>query len=174
MALRRRPTEPPTPLELTPFAAVGLEKVERRRKPRRPSPRKQFDRALQDAQRRLALWRGGDRLAFEVAHPECLVGMYVLLHRGVYGVAPDELLAGDAMRGAVSAAGKLVREVFAGDVLQAVEFIRWTWAREAGAEKRRAAAGSQNGFRIGWRLQFCHRTLVTDWRVSQHREARRG
>ena len=98
--------------------------------------------------------------------PKHLVGLYVVLHENVYKVLPEELL-GDVWPGAVSAAKKLADEL--GGLETAVEFLRWVWTRERARERKREPGDS---FRIGWRLQFVSRALVTDWKVDRARGAR--
>jgi hypothetical protein len=147
-----------------------MRNVEKRAgKPKRlPSSKKKFEQACEQGRRRLALLQGGDRTAFDNATAIDLVGVYILFHVHVYKVSPEELQQGAAMMAACSAAGRMLRDAFAGDSLQAVAFIRWTWQREARAEKRRAG-DSAAGFRIGWRLQFAHAGLLTDYRVAMAR-----
>jgi hypothetical protein len=135
---------------------------------RLPSSKKQFERACEQGRRRLELLRRGDRTAFEGAGPLELVGVYILFHVHVYKVPPAELQQGAAMAAACSAVRRLLRDVFANDPLQVLEFVRWTWQREARAEKRRAGDATA-GFRIGWRLQFAHAGLLTDYRVAMQR-----
>jgi len=133
---------------------------EEKKKPRRRSWTKAARAVVEEARERLEARR------WDGAEPRVLVGLYAVLHESVYGVEPTEVL-GDAFPGACSAAGKLTREV--GDVARVVEFLRWTWSRERRREKARAPG---EGFRIGWRLQFCARSLLTDWKVDVVRSAR--
>jgi hypothetical protein len=100
-----------------------------------------------------------------------LVALYAWCHEKVYTVAPSEL-AGLTWMAATSAAAKLVRDEFNGNVEEAVEYVRWTWRREAGREKWRVE-NDRPGSRIGWRLQFQQRLLVTDYRIDAARAAKR-
>lgn len=92
------------------------------------------------------------------------VGLYIALHEAVYEVQPEEL-RGEAMLGAISAAGKLMGELGGGGV---VRFLRWTWARERKRQKR----DDLEPRRIGWRLQFVHRGLLTDWKMMARKAGR--
>jgi hypothetical protein len=98
-----------------------------------------------------------------------LVGLYAVLHEHVYGVAPEEVA--DVWLAAVSAAKRMLERDFEGSVESMVDFLRWTWRRERNREKKRAANGD-GSFRIGWRLQFVARNLMTDYRVDAKRDAR--
>lgn len=74
------------------------------------------------------------------ALPVHLVALYAFCHEHVYGVRPAELdrsgkLGARERMGAVSSAKKLVLDEFAGDVVEAVGFVRWVWHREGGREK---------------------------------------
>ena len=103
------------------------------------------------------------------AQPQHLVALYGWLHGEVYGAEPLEL-KGEAWWGAGSAAGKLVREEFGGSVAAALDYVRWVWRRERAREKK---AAEQDARRIGWRLMFCMRHLLTDYRVANARSGRR-
>lgn len=92
------------------------------------------------------------------------VALYALFHGHVYGVPPLELES-EAFHGATSAAARMLRDEFAGEPLRFMEFVRWTWRREREREKRRRAEG-QDGRRIGWKLQFVLRHLLTDYRCA--------
>lgn len=100
---------------------------------------------------------------WEGAEPRHMVGLYAALHQQVYGVAPDELK--DVWRGAVTSAKSMLEKEFDNDPRKMIEFIRWTWARERRREEKRRA-DKQEGSRIGWVLQFKHRSMLTDYRVE--------
>lgn len=100
-----------------------------------------------------------------------LVALYAWCHEKVYAVAPAEL-AGLTWMAACSAAAKLVRDEFKDSVEDAIEYIRWTWRREAGREKWRNENNAPGG-RIGWRLQFQTRLLLTDYKIDMARAAKR-
>lgn len=102
-----------------------------------------------------------------------LVALYARLHEQIYGVAPEELGEGRAMLAASSSASKLVREAMRGSLVEAIEFLRWTWRRERFVEQKRRANG-ETGRRIGWRLQFASAGLLTDYRVDAARREERG
>ena len=100
------------------------------------------------------------------AKPSHLVALYIRLHGWCYGAEPDEV-KGQMYSMAMIQAGKLTKEEFGGDVLDAVAFIRWVWQRAKRREAKRP--DGQDVFRIGWRLMFARRDLVTDYRVEQER-----
>ncbi len=132
--------------------------------PKKKGPRRgksQVDRAADEAK---VMQTSND---WGAAHARHLVGLYVLCHRHVYRVEPEEL-AKD-WPGACSAARRLVEQEFGGELCRAVAFLRWTWAKEIAAEKRRDASSS---FRIGWRLQFMAKNLLTDYRLHLARSVR--
>jgi hypothetical protein len=95
-----------------------------------------------------------------------LVALYAWLHREVYGVDAAELVTGDTYVAAVSAANRMLANEFGGKAERAVEFMRWTWKREARAEKKRREQRDEGGRRITWRLQFAARHLLVDYRVD--------
>jgi hypothetical protein len=146
-------------------AWAGVDEPEPRRKPAR-GRRQDHGRGLVDAVAEAEdLREAGDWSTAEARH---LVGLYALCHDHVYGVMPEELRA--AFPAAVASAAKLLREDFSGDVSRAVVFVRWVWARENARERRRTAG--EGAFRIGWRLMFASRALLTDWKVDGQRAAR--
>lgn len=102
------------------------------------------------------------------ADPAVLVALYEWLHRSVYGVDPEEL-NGRAWAFASTAAKRMVAKDFAGDVADAVEFMKWTWKRELKNEEWRRANGRDTR-RVGWRLQFVGGYLLTDYRMAKARE----
>lgn len=133
-------------------------------KKRRASPRggrQLLERSLEEVRARVAAGQ-----SWEGAEPRHLVALYAVLHRKVYGTAPLEL-DGKIVLGAVSAARRMVEEAFGGSVTEAVEYLRWTWARE----NRRWRRSEGDARRIGWRLQFVSRSLITDYRAAR---AQRG
>lgn len=91
--------------------------------------------------------------------PKHFVGLYVLLHRKVYGVDPEEVR--EAYTPAVRAATRVLNQEFKGSRANMVSFMRWVWNRE---QKRLPHRDAENTFRIGWRLQF-GRQLLSDYRV---------
>jgi len=106
---------------------------------------------------------------FENAKAPHLVALYEWCHEQVYGVAPAELSQGETWKHATFAASKLLKEAFAGDLAETVAFVRWTWRRERSREQQRRDGRSETIGRIGWRLQFVHRHLVTDYRIDKAR-----
>lgn len=107
---------------------------------------------------------------FEEAKPFHLVALYEWCHEKVYGVRPLELEK--QWLAAAHAASELAKTDFEGELAEVVEFIRWTWRREQQREARRAQSGQSMG-RVGWRLQFVTRYLLTDYRIDQKRVRRR-
>lgn len=103
--------------------------------------------------------------------PRHLVALYAKLHESVYGARPEELVDGKSFFAATSAAEKLVRVDFAGDMDAALDFLRWAWRREQRREPTRREQGG--GSRIGWRFQFAARVLLTDYRVDLGRRGPR-
>lgn len=134
------------------------------------SKRKPKRRAVNVAAVRAELETMLARNDYGAMQPTHLVALWVRCHEKVYGVTPAEM-NGEAWLGARSAAEKLVRVEFGGDVAAAVEFLRWTWKREQWRETRAAHNGENRVGRIGWRLQFVLRHLLTDYRIDV---ARRG
>lgn len=88
-----------------------------------------------------------------------LVGLYSMFHMEVYEVLPGEL-AGD-WAGAVSAAGKLVRDELEGSMVHAVEYLQWVFVQQKKRLRR-----SNSTWRVGWRYLFLKRELMTDYRRS--------
>lgn len=91
---------------------------------------------------------------WEGARPTLLAALYVWCHRRVYKV--DPALKGREFTAAGMRASHFVRDEFAGDLKAAVDFVRWTWSKEAGKEKR----GRSDDFRVSWRYQFSGKLLV--------------
>jgi len=112
------------------------------------------------------------------AEPRHLLGLYAWLHKEVYSVDPDELRKPQEWAHAVRAVENFLKVV--GTVQVAVDFLRWTWAREQGREGKRKTWPADSPFareanRIGWRLQFSTGSMLTDYRVARTRgQARNG
>lgn len=109
-----------------------------------------------------------DWRSFQPLH---LVLLWAKCHESVYGVAPDAEMTAVMWRMAAMHAAKLTVQEFGGDVLEAIEFVRWTWLRERYREAMAKRSGQPRVSRIGWRLQFAQRYLVTDYRVDKARNA---
>lgn len=148
----------PAALALAEMVGAGKPKPKRRRGVNVISARLESD----------ALVAANDYANMKPVH---LVALYVRCHETVYGVTPAEM-NGEAWLGASSAAAKLVRVDFDGDMAAAVEFMRWTWRREQWRENKAKHDGDARVGRIGWRLQFVLRHLLTDYRIDVAR--RRG
>lgn len=95
-----------------------------------------------------------------------MVALYIVCHERVYGVRPMEAMTGDAFPAASLAAKQMHVGAFKADVLEMVEFIRWTWDREKARDRARRETR-----RIGWRLQF-DLGLFTDYKADQMRKRR--
>lgn len=136
---------------------------------KRASPAARGSRALANARAEVEAMvrqaRGGDFSSAQVKHA---VALHAFLHHAVTGVEDAEL-EGEAFLGACSAAGKLCRDAFVDQVPDLVEYVRWAWARERRREAKRRSEQDQDGRRLGWRLLFGGRGLLTDYRVAQHR-----
>jgi len=107
---------------------------------------------------------------FATATASHLVALYEWCHEQVYGARPSELDAGDAWKLATFAAAKLTKDEFDGEFQRAIEFVRWTWQREKAREKARREGRNNSVGRVGWRLQFVTRHLVTDYRIDMARK----
>lgn len=101
-----------------------------------------------------------------------LVALYEWCHERIYGVRPTEIGTRAAWKQVAFAAGKIMREEFRGDPVAVVDFVRWTWRREKGREDARRAGRNTNIGRVGWRLQFAMRYLVTDYRIDAARSGK--
>lgn len=106
---------------------------------------------------------------FGAATASHLVALYEWCHEQVYGARPSEMDAGDAWKLATFSAARLVKDEFNGDFQRAIEFVRWTWQREKAREQARRTGRNSSVGRIGWRLQFVTRHLVTDYRIDMAR-----
>lgn len=102
------------------------------------------------------------------ATPEDLVGLYAVLHAGVYGVSPIEEVA-PVWLAAVSAAKRLTLEAFDGSPRLAVEFLRWIWGREIEREQWRQKHTGGRGKRLTWRHVFLWRESLVEWRIEEQR-----
>ena len=98
------------------------------------------------------------------ARPAHLVALYCVLHAWCYGVPAAEVI-GLTWLAASSAAAKMIRDEFGGEIGESIDFMRWVWKREKSRERWRRENG-RDGSRIGWRLQFQQRHLVTDYRIA--------
>ncbi len=94
------------------------------------------------------------------------VALYEWAHEQVYGVLPAEFSTKTTWKSAMFAASKLLKDEFAGDPTKMVDYIRWTWKREKSREVARRQGKNPNIGRLGWRLQFVTRHLVTDYRID--------
>jgi hypothetical protein len=132
-------------------------RTKKSKKPGRATRR--YANAKRDAQIALDDAKAG-RTDFSGTPPGAVVGLFVLLHAAVYGVEPEELIEGVAFGAAMSAVRRLIEIEFGGRIEYALDFVRWTWARE-----RRQFPGRTSDWRIGWRWQFCSKSLLTDYRI---------
>lgn len=105
---------------------------------------------------------------WEDATPRHYVAAYELMHELVYSVTPTELDSKMRLAAAGMAKAMLDRD-FGGESAEMAEYLRWVWQREQEREKWRRANG-QDGVRIGWRLMFNGKNLLTDFRVAKVRK----
>lgn len=139
------------------LAFAGDEKPKRKKSRGLRSQANAHSLARAAAQGRIDLYKQtGQVSAWSDAEPREIVGLYSLLHSRVYGVHPAELDGPDYL-GAVSAARRVIKEIGGA---AAFELVRWKWNQI----EFRMQKGSDNGFRLGWRIQFSQATLV-DFRV---------
>lgn len=190
---RRRRDEPEAELPLratnAEHAAAFLASLGPEPRRRGTSPRQACERATKESETMRA---SND---WSRAEPRHLVAIYAFFHAEVYGVEPKELFVGPAWNAASSAAAKLLRDEFewrqdAGPgagaderaaldaarseaFARAIAFLAWVWTRERRFEAQRAKEGVE-GRRIGWRLQFAMRNLLTDYQAAMNRERRRS
>ena len=156
MALSVAANTTPRPLPVGLMESVGDAPPKRKR-----SANGVYDRSVTE----VAGWLAGSegQETWGRAEARHFVALYAVLHERVYGAAPAELRS-EAWWGAVSAAGKMLREEFGGEPARMLDFVRWTWRREQGREKKRG--DEQEVRRVGWKLQFLTRHLLTDYRVA--------
>jgi hypothetical protein len=107
---------------------------------------------------------------FTGATPKHLAALYEWCHEQVYGVRPSEMATRVIWTRVVFAAAKMLKDDFAGDMGATIAFIRWTWQRERERERARRAGRDNSNFRIGWRIQFVTKHLVTDYRIANARQ----
>lgn len=119
-----------------------------------------YARAIREARLAIAAVQSGETTLDGVSE-YAVIGLFAMLHTKVYGIEPADLLEPNAMRGAVSAARRLVEQDFAGRLDVALEFVRWTWAKES-----RSFPGRTSDFRIGWRWQLMSKSALMDYRVA--------
>lgn len=125
-----------------------------------------FDVALNNATIRA---RTGD---WEGADAKTLVGLYIVCHRMVYGLLPDDLLPDTEMRKAIRVARKCLTESFTDDASEMVDFIKWTWKRQRSKEDWALRQGRDLGRFMVW-TQFKKSTVV-DYRKALLDSARRN
>lgn len=101
-----------------------------------------------------------------------LAALHSICHAQVYGVR-DEVFETKEFLPALSAAQRLVKDDFGGNVDEAIQFVRWVWRREQQREKARTDNGKGGSFRMGWRLVFgtsaAARSTLTDYAVFLRR-----
>lgn len=124
-----------------------------------------FNRARHDVQQMI---ESGDWSQCGARH---LVALYDLMHQKCYGIEPLELGSTERYNAAMMAAN-LVKRMFDGDYVDAVNYMRHVWTKEISTEKWRRENGRE-GRRIGTRLMFGG-ALVTDYRLSLARKRHRS
>ena len=103
------------------------------------------------------------------AEPRHLVGLFLELHEWCYGVPAGEEVR-KCWAGANGAARRLVAQEFGGNLLAAVEFMRWVWKREKGREQWRRENGRPVRRLTLWVATSS--AVVTDYRVARRRGER--
>lgn len=99
------------------------------------------------------------------ARPIHLVALYLRQHIECYGFEASDCGPEERLQ-ACGVAGKMLDRDFGGDPVAMVDFMRWVWKRETGAEKWRRE-NHRSGRRISWNLQFSQKLLLdykVDWR----------
>lgn len=148
--------------DLASWAATGKRKDEGKK---RSVSRASFDRALAEVDTMMKGPNGGD---FTGAKPLHIFALYYRLHEHVYGVPTAETSPAERTRACFLIA-QFLRTHFDGDTKALIEFVRWTWRREAQTEAwRRENRPGADGRRVGVYLQFSGRFL-TDFRVAAAR-----
>lgn len=98
-----------------------------------------------------------------------LVALYGIMHAEVYGVECIELGPQERYNATMMAAN-MVKRIFDGSYIEAVNFMRWAWEREANTEKWRRENGRTAARRIGARLMFSG-SMVTDYLLEKRRRS---
>ncbi len=157
-----RPTKKPAPV----VDFVAWAQTARKKTPpaKRGIGKQSFERAMREMAEMIA------KDDYAAAKPIHLFALYCQCHAHTYGVMPVETGPKDCKL-ACFAIGRSLKAFFDGDVVEFVDFIRWTWRREtASLARRKATGGADNGFRIGVGYQ-CSAKLVTDFRVDLAKRA---
>lgn len=100
------------------------------------------------------------------AQPMHLVGLYIILHKMVYGVAPT--LDAQELAFAKVAAREFMRTKCKGKFDIGLEFMRWVWSRERNREQYRRDKHI-DGKVLGWRSILKYPEFWTEYRVGQER-----
>lgn len=156
----RRPLVPPEQIPL--IAETTPAGVERSRRKSLPPAKMRAAAYEVEARIKKDEWAG--------ARPLHLVALYMKMHLEVYGVEATDCGPTERLQ-AAGVAGKMLERDFEGDVVAMVDFIRWVWRREVGAEKWRRE-NHRSGRRISWPLQFSQKLFV-DYRIDWKRRAGR-
>lgn len=166
---RRKPTPRPAPSEATLGAAAELAKMCSRK-----GPPKKRARSISEARFRAVLVEMGDLVKandWKDATAVHFVALYAYLHDQIYGFAPGELTARERMA-AAGAASRMLSASFDGDPDDMVDFMRWTWRREASRERWRRE-NHRPGGKLTWRFQFSGRAL-DEYRADLMRSRGKG
>lgn len=151
-------TETRKPAQVVDFVAWAKTAKKKAPAKKRIIGKQLFERAMRDLTEMIA------KDDYTKARPLHLFALYCQCHAHTYGVMPVEIGPKDCKL-ACFAIGRALKSYFDGDVVEFVDFIRWTWRREAASIARKKANGVDNGFRIGVAYQCCAK-LVTDFRVD--------
>lgn len=111
-------------------------------------------------------------VSWEEATPGHLLAAYALLHRQVYGQEAPELAVAKTRAVMAAHVRRFVDEQFGGKVAEVVEFLRWTWRKEANDERRRREEKTPSDWRVTPRYQFSA-AMATRYRMARARAAGR-
>jgi len=164
MRIRRHPELVAADHPNADFLLGAIPSPKKASKKSRPSAAKRYDMAVRDAQIAIDEVTAGT-LDFAAIGPRAVVGLFIVLHTKVYGVEPSELRDGREMDGASASARRLVEVDFGGRIDWALDFVRWTWARE-----KRQFATRTSDWRLSWRWQFTSKSSVTDYRIAMSKK----
>ena len=139
--------------DLLKFAGVGAEKKKRKWVPERPKIRAET-KAMMDAK------------DFSDIRPQHFVALYEWSHGQAYKVLPVEIDTADVWRRATMAAGDMLTQQFDGNTEAMLDFMRWTWRREAKRVREYHLGKTDKFSPIGWRLQFLPGFLLTTYRME--------
>lgn len=143
-------------------AFVG-DRAKRKKRKRRTGPTPSRVKKLRSAVADMLATK--DFSSCEVPH---VVALFAELHEWCYAV--DAPLIGKDFLGAQSAASKMLREEFDGEMFRLLDYVRWGWKREAERERWRVENGKSGGV-LTWRQMFASRTMLTHYKIDLRRKS---